>query len=137
VWLRRRRIAWVSQRGEFKLSADNGIYVAIFGDGKIRVTEAGGIDNCWNREDDTENALAIVEFFGDAREFENDSLTDAFVYAREVEQEIIADMGFTEYGVQSFHFQHPFSYYLAEASTIQHNEEPYDVESELWEHTDA
>lgn len=121
------------------MSADNGIYVAIFGDGKIRVVHTQNIEDCWSYDTGLENPISIVDFFGNAEEFENDDMEKAYVRAHEMEFEILnSDFPILEYGVSSLRFQHPFSFYLAEVPTVQHNEEPYDVENdEPWEHTDA
>jgi hypothetical protein len=104
------------------MSADNGIYVAIFGDGKIRVTHAQAFDSCWLPDTGAEDASAIVFFFGEALEFLD--LDSARIYAYELETEI----GYTEYGIQyGIRFNKSFSDYLEESPTIQNNDEPYEV----------
>lgn len=103
------------------MSADNGIYVAIFGDGKIRVTHAQAFDSCWLPDTGAEDASAIVYFFGDASEFADQESASTRAYELETE------IGYTEYGVSYIHFNKSFSDYLEESPTLQNNEEPYEV----------
>jgi hypothetical protein len=94
------------------MSADNGIYIAHFADGEIRVIHDQAIENCWYP--DGENAQAIVDYFGDAKAFNDPA--EASECAFEKEKEILdGDFPILEYGISTLRFSKPFQEYVQEA----------------------
>jgi hypothetical protein len=93
------------------MSADNGIYIAVFADGKRRVAHCQAIDNCYYP--DQENAESIVDYFGDAPEFSTEQ--EACGHAMRMLHEIMdSDFPVLEYGISELRFAKAFADYLHE-----------------------
>lgn len=108
------------------MSADNGIYIGVFGDGEIRVAHAQAVDNCWD-ENGAEDDVYIGLFFQDAESFED--LESAFSYAHKLEDEI----EYTEYGINTLHFQNSFADYDARVNEYTKSyEDDYELEDEFY-----
>jgi hypothetical protein len=98
------------------MSADNGIYIAHFADGEIRVAHATAIDNCYYPNG--ENATEIVNYFQDA--YMADGPMDAGRKAFEMEEKILADDLFPilEYGICRIDFKKSFGEYVRESTGL-------------------
>lgn len=94
------------------MSADNGIYIGVFKDGERRVIEAQAIENIDYPE--SENASAIVDYFGNAKVFHTTG--EALEEACRMETEIAnSDFPILEYGISTILFSKSFSAYVHEA----------------------
>src|SRR5208282_3215893 len=96
------------------MSADNGIYIGHFADGEIRVIHAQAIDNCWYP--DGENARSIIDYFGDAKVFNNPTAASQYAFERGAEI-LDSDFPILEYGISTLKFSKPFQEYVQEAKT--------------------
>ena len=107
------------------MSADNGIYIGHFADGKIRVIHAQAFENVYYP--DGENAAEIVRYFKNAPVF--DSLDAAQKEAFKIEQRILNDeyCPILEYGINSVKFSKSFEEYekILDLELTQ-PEEPWD-----------
>lgn len=104
------------------MSADNGIYIAIFGDGEYRVAYTQAIDNCWD-EEGREIIPFIVYLFADTPAFS--TFDEAWAEAKEIEE----DCEYTEYGINTIHFQNKFEFYQAEVVASPELYDPPQVET--------
>jgi hypothetical protein len=95
------------------MSADNGIYIAKFSDGEIRVTHAQAIENLSYGE--PENAFFIYEYYKNQPCYS--SLEEAFNKAEELSELIECEGYPLEYGVCILNFSRPFSYYENKSKT--------------------
>jgi uncharacterized protein with ParB-like and HNH nuclease domain len=97
------------------MSADNGIYIGIFGNdnNEFRVIHAQAIDNVfWP---DGENAEYIVDYFQDATCFP--TIEEAELEANKMADEIYSDdfCPILEYGISYLRFTKKFSDYIPQA----------------------
>ena len=92
------------------MSADNGIYIGCFKDKEFRVIHAQAIDNVYYPNG--ENALSIVEYFGDAPIF--NSIEEAQKEASRQETECLNDKfcPILEYGINILKFSKSFEAYV-------------------------
>lgn len=95
------------------MSADNGIYIGCFGDGKFRVIHSTAIENLNYKPntDDGFNASEVVSYYGGAES--RNTKEAAYALADTIERGILSDdmCPVLEYGISEIRFQHPFSYY--------------------------
>jgi len=85
------------------MSADNGIYIAQFKDGKFRVIEAQAIENLsFFPAGSKESIDEFYAYFGNAQIFE--TFESAMMHAYKMEHEIRRGFGILEYGVSDLGF---------------------------------